>query len=145
MISKDYTATIEVAVAADVVFSCIQNVRKWWSKDFDGNSTNLHDEFIICHPGTHYSKQQLIELIPNKKIVWLVTESKLDWLKTKEEWTGTRMIFELTGKSGGTCLHFTHDGLIPEKECYEQCRQGWNLVIREWLFNFITTGKEIPK
>jgi hypothetical protein len=92
----------------------------------------------------HYSKQKVVEFIPNKKIVWLVTESKLDWLeKDKAEWTGTKMIFELTPKGDKTIIHFTHEGLMPEKECYDKVMQAWNMVIKEWLFNFITIGKAI--
>jgi hypothetical protein len=73
-----------------------------------------------------------------------VTESKLNWLeKDKNEWTNTRMIFEITTKGDKTVLHFTHEGLVPEKECYTKCEQGWNMVIRDWLFNFITAGKTI--
>jgi hypothetical protein len=40
-------------------------------------------------------------------------------------------------------LHFTHEGLIPEKECYAMCERGWNMVIKDWLFNFVTVGKAI--
>ena len=92
----------------------------------------------------HYSKQKLIEVIPGKKIVWLVTESKLNWIeRDKHEWTNTKMVFEITTKGDKTVLHFTHEGLVPEKECYERCVQGWDMVIKEWLFNFITDGKAI--
>src|SRR5689334_15707064 len=78
-----------------------------------------NDEFVICHPGRHYSKQKLIEMVPNKRIVWLVTDSTLNWLeKDQHEWTNTRMIFDIVTKDHKTMLHFTHEGLIPEKECY---------------------------
>ena len=53
------------------------------------------------------------------------------------------MIFEMTTKGDKTMLHFTHEGLVPEKECYARCEQGWNMVIKEWLFNFITACKVI--
>ncbi|SRR6266487_1902372 len=83
-------------------------------------------------------------VIPDKKVVWLVTDSKLNWIKKdKYEWTNTRMVFEITTKGDKTVLHFTHEGLVPEKECYAMCEQGWNMVIKEWLFNFITDGKTI--
>jgi hypothetical protein len=144
MTNKNYTATIEVAKSPQVVFNHIKEVSKWWSKDFEGSSTKLNDEFIIHHPGRHYSKQKLIEVIPDKKIVWLVTESKLNWIENnKEEWTNTKMIFEITINGDKTVLHFTHEGLVPEKECYAMCEQGWNMVIKDWLFNFITRGKAI--
>ncbi|HTJ48391.1 MAG TPA: SRPBCC domain-containing protein [Cyclobacteriaceae bacterium] len=144
MTNKSYTATIEVAKSQHDVFNCIKEVPKWWSKDFEGSSINLNDEFIIHHPERHFSKQKLVEVIPDKKIVWLVTESKLNWLqKDMSEWTNTKMIFEITTKHDKTILQFTHEGLVPEKECYAMCSQGWNMVIKERLFNFIIDGKEI--
>lgn len=144
MTNHSYTTMIEVATSPQDVFDDISQVSKWWSKDFEGNSAKLNDEFVICHPGRHYSKQKLVELIPGKKLVWLVTESKLDWLgRDKHEWTNTKMVFEITTKGDQTLLQFTHEGLVPEKECYSRCEQGWDMVIRERLFNFITSGKAI--
>ena len=144
MINQDYTITIEASQAPELVFNHINNVSKWWSKDFEGCSTKLNQEFVICHPERHYSKQKLIEIVPDRRVVWLVTESKLNWLeKNKQEWTNTKMIFEIVTRGNKTILHFTHDGLTPDKECYFRCEQGWNIVIKEWLFNLITEGKEI--
>lgn len=138
---ESFAATIEVTKSPNDVFNCICNVTKWWSTDFEGNSTKLNDEFIINHPNQHYSKQKLVEVIPGKKVVWLVTESKLDWLKhNKEEWTNTKMIFEINTKGDKTILHFTHEGLTPEKECYAMCEKGWSLIVKNWLYHFITTG-----
>jgi hypothetical protein len=142
MKNKNYSATIEVAQSAKEVFDGINNVTKWWSKDFEGNSTKLNDEFIINHPGQHFSKQEVVEFIPGKKIVWLVTDSNLNWLKKdKEEWTNTKMIFEINTKGDQTVLHFTHEGLTPEKECYKMCEEGWNIVVKDWLSHLITVGK----
>jgi hypothetical protein len=82
----------------------------------------------------------LVEVIPEKRIVWLVAESKLRWLKCQEEWTNTKMIFDITTKDDSTVLHFTHEGLTPEKESYASCSEGWNVVIKDYLFNFIAEG-----
>src|SRR5436305_810235 len=85
-LGKNFTATIEVAKSPQHVFNCITDVTNWWSKDFEGSSSKLNDEFIIHHPNQHYSKQKLIEVPPDKKIVWLVTDSTLYWLeKNKQE------------------------------------------------------------
>jgi len=141
----NYRAIIELPKSREFVFDCVRQVSKWWNKeDFEGNSSKLNDEFVISHPGRHYSKQKLVEVIPNQKMVWLVTESKLDWLKgDKSEWTNTKMIFEIIIKGNQAVLQFTHEGLVPKKECYELCERGWNMVIKEQLFNFITVGKAI--
>jgi|SRR4030095_946274 len=141
MENKSFSASIEVAKSQQEVFNAIKEVTKWWSKDFEGSSIKLNDEFIIHHPNQHYSKQKLIEVVPNEKIVWLVTDSTLHWIKKdKHEWTNTKMIFEVTTKNDKTLLRFTHEGLVPEKECYAKCQQGWSLIIKKWLFHFITVG-----
>ena len=141
MENKNFTATIEVAKSPQHVFNCITDVTNWWSKDFEGSSSKLNDEFIIHHPNQHYSKQKLIEVLPGKKIVWLVTDSTLYWLeKNKQEWTNTRMIFEISNTGDKTVLRFTHEGLVPEMECYAMCEKGWNMIIKDWLFHFVTVG-----
>jgi len=138
--SKSYTTTIEVVKPPHDVFQRITtDIAKWWGgKDLEGNSTKLNDEFIINHPGTHYSKQKLVEVIPDKKIVLLITESALGWLKIQDEWTNTKLIFEITSKGNTTVLKFTHEGLTPDKESYARC---WDTVIKAYLFNFITDGR----
>lgn len=141
---ESFAATIELAKSSQEVFNCIKDVSHWWSKDFEGCSSQLHDEFIIHHPNAHYSKQKLAEVVPNKKIVWLVTESTLPWLQNdKHEWTNTKMIFEIIPNGNSTALHFTHEGLVPEKECYARCSQGWTQVITDQLFNYINHTKTI--
>jgi len=141
--NRNFTTTVEVPKPAKEVFDGIKEVSKWWSRDFEGKSSNLNDEFIIHHPHQHYSKQKLVEVDPGRKIVWLVVDSVLYWLKDKHEWTNTKMIFEITEKGNKTSLKYTHEGLVPEKECYTRCAQGWTMVIREKLVQFIEEGKTI--
>jgi hypothetical protein len=68
--------TIEVSKSSEDVFKRITNdVAKWWGgPDLTGNTQKLNDEFIIDHPGAHYFKQKIVELIANEKLVWLVTK-----------------------------------------------------------------------
>lgn len=140
---ESYGATIEVARSPHEVFRCLTvDVAKWWGgADLTGGSTKLNDEFIIDHPGSHYSKQLVVEFIPGKRLVWLVTESSLPWLDDPAEWTNTKIIFELTGSGGNTVLRFRHEGLTPEKQCYTRISEGWGTVITDWLFDFISSGR----
>lgn len=141
----DFTITIEFNKPVTKVFKALtEGVVKWWGgPDLGGNTTKQDDEFIIHHPGAHYSKQKLIELIQNKRLIWLVTDSELSWLKQdKREWTNTKMIFELTADGNKTQLRFTHAGLTPGKECYDACtRTGWDIVIRDYLYNYVTEDR----
>ena len=146
MENQGYTTSIEVSKSGREVFNHINEVSKWWvrevvgaSTEFEGKSSKLNDEFILRHGDNHYSKHQLTEVIPGKKVVWLVTDSRLNWIKgNKQEWTGTKMIFEIIPKEEKTTLIFTHEGLVPQLECYVHCVHFWERIIKEWLFNFMT-------
>ncbi|MDP9078957.1 MAG: SRPBCC domain-containing protein [Bacteroidota bacterium] len=141
---KSYSSTIVVQQSPKEVFNCIKDVSKWWNKECKGRSEKLNDEFIISHGDVHYSKQKLIEIIPNRRIVWQITDSELAWLeRDKAEWTNTKLVFEIALTADKTIVQFTHEGLVPAKECYERVARSWDMVIREWLFSFITSGKAI--
>lgn len=144
MDQQNYTATMVIDKTPQEVFAAINNIAAWWTEDFKGESEKLNDEFEVRFADMHYSKQKLTEVIPNKKVVWLVTESYLSFLEDKTEWTGTQISFEISEKDGKTHLHFTHVGLVPESECYNDCFKGWNYFLQHSLLNFITTGVGQP-
>jgi len=89
----------------------------------------------------HFSKQRVVEVTPGKKVVWLITESQLNFTKDKSEWTGTKISFEISEINNQTQLRFTHVGLVPKIECYNDCSNAWSQLIQESLFSLITTGK----
>ena len=143
---QSYSTSLVLTSNPKDAFDHINDVSTWWIKqvagactEFEGKSSKLNDEFILRHGDVHYSKHKLIEVIPNKKVVLLVTDSKLNWIKeNKQEWTGTKTVFEIVPKGEKTTLIFTHEGLVPQLECYGHCVHFWDRVIHEWLFNFIT-------
>jgi hypothetical protein len=141
MITSNYTTTILVNQTPKEVFNAINNVRGWWQGEIEGSTDKLNDEFTYRMAEFHFSKQKLIEVIPDKKVVWLVTESKLNFIKKKSEWTGTKISFEISIKQNKTQVHFTHVGLVPEIECYGGCSSAWSQLIEQSLFSLITTGK----
>jgi len=146
MTTQDFTTTIIVDQSAQEVFSAIKNVRGWWSglygEEFEGNSEKLNDEFTYrAGEGVHYSKQKLVELIPDKKVVWRVTDSKLNFLEDKSEWTNTEICFEISKQGAKTQVRFTHLGLVPEVECYNTCSPVWTQYVQEKLRSLITKEK----
>ena len=68
MKNQSYSAAIEVAKTAEDVFNHINDVSKWWSKDYEGSSTTLNDEFIIDHPDRHYSNRNWLKSFLIKKL-----------------------------------------------------------------------------
>ena len=142
--TSDFTTTILVDQTPQVVFKAINNVRGWWSEDIDGSTEKLNDEFIFRSDPYHVSTQKLLEVIPDKKVVWLVTDSKINFVANKQEWTGTKIIFEISKKGDKTQLNFTHKGLVPKIECYKDCSNAWEGIVQNSLFQLITTGKGKP-
>lgn len=131
MTTESFHTSMVLPASPQEVFDQICDVRSWWSRDFEGNSKMTGDEFVICHTGLHYTKQRLTEVVPGSRLVWLVTESELSWLEhDKQEWKDTRMVFDLSAAGDATLLRFTHEGLVPGKECYERCTQGWTGVLQ---------------
>lgn len=141
MNTTDFTTTILVDQSPQEVFNAINNVRGWWQGAIEGSSNKLNDEFSYRMKEFHFSKQEITEIIPDKKVVWLVTESQLNFIEDKTEWTGTTISFEITEQDNKTQLRFTHAGLNPEVECYGACSNGWTQLIQQSLLSLITTGK----
>lgn len=124
--NQSYAVALELARSPRHVFECILDVSKWWGgKDLEGSTSRVNDEFTITHGNAHYSKQRMIELVPDRKVVWLITESRLGWLeRDKHEWTNTRLVFEISPDERGTALRFTHEGLVPERSVTRCARTG---------------------
>jgi len=141
MATSDFTTTILVEQSPKEVFNAINNVGAWWQGEVKGNTNKLNDEFTYQMEDIHFSKQKLVEVVPNKKVVWLVTESKLNFIKKKNEWTGTKISFEISELNNKTQVRFTHEGLVNEIECYDACSNAWSALIQQSLFSLITTGK----
>lgn len=141
MTTTDFTTTITVDQSAAEVYDAINNVRGWWHGEVTGNTNQVNDVFEYQMKEFHYSKQKVVELIPNQQVVWLVTDSNLSFTSTKNEWTGTKIIFEISEVGGKTQLTFTHQGLTPQFECYGDCSNGWTMLIHESLKSLLTSGK----
>jgi hypothetical protein len=141
---KDFTMTLLVDQTPEEVYDAVNNVRGWWSEAIEGGTDQLHDEFIYRYKDVHYSKQELIEMIPAKKVTWLVIDSSLNFIKDKKEWNGTRISFEISRQGDQTELRFTHHGLTPDVECYDACFGGWTHYLNKSLLPLITTGKGAP-
>nr|WP_315156361.1 SRPBCC domain-containing protein [uncultured Flavobacterium sp.] len=128
--TSNYTFSFESSQTPENIFETLIDVHKWWvelfGEDIKGSSNTLNDEFTFsAGNGLHYTKQQLIELVPNQKIVWQVTESNLSFAAKTDEWTNTKFGFEISKLGKKSKVTFTHYGLVPKFECYNDCAGAW--------------------
>jgi hypothetical protein len=142
--NRDLTITFSVDETPEEAFEAITNVRGWWSGEIEGPTDKLGGEFTYRYQQLHYSKQKVTELVPGKRVVWLVLDSYLDFIEDKREWNGTSVTFDIARKGDKTEVRFTHAGLVPAHECYGACSSAWSSYVRGSLRGLIATGKGQP-
>ncbi len=144
MATENFTTTFLVDETPRQVFNAVTNVRGWWSEDIEGNTSKLNDEFLYHYKDIHVTKMKLVELVPDKKIVWLVVNNHFNFTKDKNEWAGNKIVFEISKKADKTQLQFTQEGLVPAYECFDVCSDAWSNYVKKSLRSLITTGKGQP-
>ena len=144
MNDQSFTTTLTVHQSPKDVFNAINNVSGWSSEEITGKTEKLNDEFTYHYGDVHRCKIKIIESIPGKKVVWLVVNNYFSFTKDTSEWTGTTIVFEISEKDNTTQVRFTHQGLVPQYECYNACVNGWSQYIQHSLLSLITTAKGHP-
>jgi hypothetical protein len=130
MENQDFTFQLTASLDAERVFEHLLDPQLWWKglygEILEGRSHQPHDTFTFrAGDGAHYSKQILIEVTPNRKIVWKVTESHLSFLDDPKEWDDTFFGFDINQDNEVTHITFTHKGLTPQISCYAGCSSAW--------------------
>ncbi len=144
MEKKDYHRTIIVHASAQEAMKKIAQVNGWWAKNFTGKAETLNDKFSVRF-GDTFVDFQISEFLPEQKVVWKVTDCNLDWIKAKKEWNGTEIVFAISPNKNSTQIDFTHIGLVPGVECYNDCEVGWDGHVKNSLVKFINEGKGMPE
>jgi len=140
---------LQVAVTMNMpvknVFTALTaNISQWWTAAFEGEAANTNDHFTVRF-GNTYKTFLVEEIIPGKKIIWKCTDAFIDApsVNNKNEWLGTKIIWELNQSGSSTHVNMIHYGLTPLLDCYEICEQGWAQFIKS-LQHFVQTGTGNP-
>lgn len=141
MEKNDFNCSISAAISAGEAIKKISNVPAWWGITFSGSAEKQGDKFVVKMGGESFFDFTVTELVPAKKVVWLVTDCYMPWYNDKKEWANTRLIFDLTENNPNTTIKFTHEGLTPNVECYKDCEPGWTHWILTSLYSYLTTGE----
>jgi hypothetical protein len=144
MSNQDFTTTILVDQTPEQAFNAINNVRGWWSEEIEGSTNKLGAVFNYHYEDVHRCKMKITDFVPNQIVVWSVLENYFKFTQDKTEWTGTKCVFEITEEGGKTRIRLTHQGLVPEYECFDICKDSWTNYTQHSLRLLITTGKGKP-
>ena len=140
----DFTAAFAVDQTPEEAFQAINNVRGWWSQNIEGPTDKLNGEFTYHNEPVHTARFRVTELVPGKRIAWLVLENYFSFTDDQSEWIGNEIAFDITRKGDQTEVVFTQIGLVPDYECYEICRNAWSGYIKGSLRALIVTGHGAP-
>lgn len=144
MKSHGFTTVLIVDQSPQEVFKAINNVRGWWSENIEGITDRLDSEFLYHYKDVHIAKLKIVELIDAKKVSWLVLDNYFKFTDDKNEWKNTKVVFEIVKKGNKTAIRFTHQGLVPQLECYEVCLDAWSHYIHDSLKNLVAFRKGQP-
>src|SRR5882672_3380337 len=142
--SQDFNYSLTVKASATETMKKISQVNLWWANDFKGKASKLNDEFSVHFGDTHVNFR-ISEVIPAKKIIWLVTDCNLHWINDKKEWKNTEVIWTFIEKGGKTQIDFVHKGMTSDSECYESCKSGWTHHLKDSFIKLVDKGKGFPE
>ena len=142
--TQDYRSSFTTKIPPQETFSKIDNVSKWWSTHFEGMSSKPGDVFTVRFSGGDWYTIRIEEMIPDKKIVWNVLDADQTWHEDRDEWAGTQIVWEISAEENGSMVTMTHLGLVPAFECYDQCKLGWDYLIQQSLYKYLTEGAGLP-
>ena len=142
MTQHDFTTTISVDQTPDEAYSAILHVGGWWAGSSEGKCNEVGEEFIHRDGEAHYCKIRVTELVPGRKVTWLVLDNHFNFVKDQDEWKGTQITFEIAKAGEQTQVHFVHLGLAPEFECFDVCSNAWGSLINGSLRTLITKERD---
>jgi hypothetical protein len=141
---QSFTTAFSVNRTPREAFEAITNVRGWWSQEIEGVTDQVGGEFDYHYKDVHRCRIRVTELVPGRKVAWLVLDNHFDFIDDQSEWKDTEVVFEISDKDGGTEVRFTHIGLVPQYECYDVCSNAWGGYISGSLRDLIDKGEGRP-
>ncbi len=140
---QNYSSSISVNLSPQETLERISRVSDWWTASVTGSSRVPGDKFGVRW-GETFVDFEVAEMIPDERVVWLVTDCNLAFITDKTEWKNTKVVWDLSQENGKTRVTMTHVGLVPGVECYANCEAGWNFYFTKSLLKLLTEGKGLP-
>ncbi len=140
MRKQDFTTSFAVARKPSEVYQAINNPRAWWSNGIEGDTNGLQNEWTYRFEDNHKCKLRVVELVPEKKVVWLVVENYFKSFTGPYEWVDNKIVFDISSQGDLTQVVFTQIGLTSDQESFAASEYGWTGFIQRSLKQLIETG-----
>jgi uncharacterized protein YndB with AHSA1/START domain len=114
--------------------TAVDGLSRWWTTDTKGESKV--DGTIQFRFGNGGFDMKVLELQPNKRVLWQVIEGP-------EEWLGTKISFDLRQDGDWTIVLFKHAGWNEPVEFMHHCSTKWAVFLLS-LKALLETGKGRP-
>jgi len=110
-----------------------QGLTDWWIRTETDEKQGGYAQFFFGPNGEHQVKMEILQLVPNKKIVWKCVEGP--WVET-----GT-FEFEVQADKRGAALKFRHNDWPKADEFFMHCNSKWGFFFTVSLKNLLETGE----
>ena len=113
----DIRHAIQIAAAADKIYPLVatgKGLGTWWATDITEPAGAV--ELGFFNRTTIYRLRPTIEQPP----------AKAEWLcESGDEWSGTRLSFQMEAVKSATLLRFSHAGWRAESDYFTSCNTTW--------------------
>ena len=133
------TSTRRFAVPAAGVLAALRTpeaISSWWAPA-TGSAAPGDTIEVASRSGGRMLAMRIEPTAQAEQVIWSVLEADLT-----QEWAGTTIVFVVEDTPGGSTLHFRHEGLTPQCECFDMCLEGWGSAL-DRLVSFVESG-EVP-
>jgi uncharacterized protein YndB with AHSA1/START domain/ketosteroid isomerase-like protein len=117
----------------------LEGLTGWWASSARG-SGSAGGRFELGFAGLDERMSMHVDVAdPTTLVAWTCLEHT-----GLPDWEGTKIVFSLTDRQADqTTLSFSHIGLVPDLECYEQCHAGWEHFLAS-LRSYVERGRGNP-
>lgn len=149
MQSQNYQKNILVNASAKDAFRALTSGHSMWWTPCDGAFTRIGDRIKFTFPPQEsFWTFEAKDLIPAQLVTLLCVDAHHIILGQSDasltEWLDTTLRFKITAEGDQTKIDMEHDGLVPDLDCYDVCKAGWDHFFLRSLKAYLDTGTGMP-
>ena len=115
----DIKHSIQIGATPQAVHPLVasaQGFSRWWAADVTEDNASGNVDLGFFNRATVYGLHA-VQIAAPRQAHWIC--------QTGKEWSGTRLLFDLTEQSGQTFVRFTHADWKAETDYFVSCNTTW--------------------